>query len=95
MKTNRVDACRELYRGSFKKAQLVACLAGMVALGVLVPAEIAGYLPDNLSTSRIVLGAFMVYAMALATMMWIPGRALKKSRRLDDAEAVARTPSPV
>jgi len=95
MKTNRVDACRELYRGSFKKAQLVACLAGMVALAVLLPAEMAGYLPDHLSTSRVLLGAFMVYALALVTMMWIPGRAMKKSHRLDDAEAVVPTPSQV
>ncbi len=93
MKTNRVDTCRELYRGSFKKAQLVACLAGMVALAVLLPAKMAGYLPDELSKSRVLMGAFTVYALALATMMWIPGRAMKKSRRLDDAEAGVATPS--
>ncbi len=95
MKTNRVDACRELYRGSFKKAQLVACVAGMVALAVLLPVEMAGYLPDHLSTSRVLLGAFMVYALALATMMWMPGRAMKESHRLDDAEAAVHTPSQV
>jgi len=92
MNINRVDACRELYRGSFKKAQLVACLAGIAALAVLLPAQMAGYLPDRMSTSRVLLGALAVYAMTLATMMWIPGRAMKKSRRLDDAQPVP-TPS--
>lgn len=93
MKANRVDACRELYRGSFKKAQYVACLAGMLALAVLLAAKNWGYLPDHFSTSRIVLGPVVTYGMALAAMMWFPGRALKKSRRLDDAEAVVPTPS--
>jgi len=95
MKTNRVDACRELYRGSFKKANLVACLAGIVALAVLIPAEMADYLPGQMSTVRIMLYALMVYGLAFATMMWIPGRAMKKSRALDDAEVVARTPSQI
>lgn len=95
MKTNRVDACRELYRGSFKRAQIVAIVAGMVALAVLIPAQIGGYLPGQLPTSRIVVGAFVVYALALVMMMWIPGRAVKESRRLDDADGVASSPSQV
>ncbi len=92
MKTNHVDACRELYRGSFKKANLVACLAGIVALAVLIPAEMAGYLPVEMSTVRIMLFALMIYGLAFAMMLWIPGRAMKKSHAQDDAEMVAPMP---
>jgi uncharacterized membrane protein YesL len=87
MENNHVDACRELYRGSFKKANTVACLAGVMALAVLVPVAVADYLPDDISTTRIILAAVMAYALTFATMMWIPGRALKESRMRDDAGA--------
>jgi len=95
MNTNRVDACRERYFGAFKKANLVACLAGIVALAVLIPAGMAEYLPDQMSTVRITLSAVLAYGLAFATMMWIPGRALKRSRALDDADVCARTPSQI
>lgn len=46
METNRAEACREQYRGSFKKAQIVACFAGINTLVILFPAAMLDYLPD-------------------------------------------------
>jgi hypothetical protein len=89
MKNIRAEACRDLHRGSFKKANIFACLAAIVALAGLSVAERAAYLPGQMSTARILLCAVMAYGLVFAAMMWIPGRALKKSRSLDDAEASA------
>jgi hypothetical protein len=88
---NQVEACRESAGRYCSVAHIGACAAAISLLVLLVAAKLGGWLPIGVGPVRVTLWTALTYGFVFAAMHWKLGRAIKRSRLLDEA-ALPATP---
>lgn len=80
----QVDACRRLYRGSFKMAHIAGLVGAIIVCAVILIARVANIPPNGITWGMVVFSPLAVYGTVFALMLWNFGRAMKRSRALDE-----------
>jgi len=81
---NKVDACRRLHRGTVKTAFLTGLAGAIIAWAVLLIIKVANNPLNHLTWGVVIFSPLFVYLMVVAMMLWNFGRAMKRSRALDE-----------
>ncbi|MBA3573222.1 MAG: hypothetical protein H0W34_14900 [Pyrinomonadaceae bacterium] len=81
---NRVDACRRLHHGTVKTAFLTGLVGAIIACALLLIIKVANNPPNQMTWGVVVLFPLFVFWIVCAGMLWNFGRAMKRSRALDE-----------
>ncbi len=81
---NRVDACRRLHRGTVKMAFLTGSAGATIACTLLLIHKVADIPTNRMTWGVVLLSPLLVFGVVCAGMLWNFGRAMKRSRALDE-----------
>jgi hypothetical protein len=88
---NRVDACRRINRGTVKTAFSTSSAVAMIAGAVLLIVKVAKMAPNQMTWGEVLLSSVLAFMIVFVMMLWNFGRAMKRSRALDQLNPLPPT----